>query len=239
MNLLVCALPLLLVRQAHSFNMISIQHEPTVNPTKRVLVPREKIHSYEEAFRIIDDCAASEGASDSVYDAVRFLERNSYCLYRDPQEADALWGRAHGSWKLVLSTGGAKCDSFHPPPSFIPFSFAMISDNNFGNGIGWHEHSIWLSLLHKHHYNARYRRMVVTITDVYIGGRKITESLPRLVRDALNVGKQPEDYDKKPPPTFVIIGASDSALVARGNQSGGLAIWRRLPEDIRRVAYKE
>lgn len=230
MKLLVCALPLFLVERATSFSAI--------NPTHAVGVPGKNIASYEEAFRIIDDCAVSEKASDIVYEAVHFLEKNSYRLYRHQKEADDLWNRAHGSWKLVLSTGGAKCNSFHPPPVFLPFSFAMISDKNFGNGIGLHEDVIWLSLLHKHHYNAKLRRMVVTMGDIYIGGNKVTEILPRCMRDAINVGKQPEDYDEKPPPTFVIIGASDKALVARGNQSGGLAIWRRLPEDIRTVAYK-
>lgn len=115
----------------------------------------------------------------------------------------------------------------------------MISDSHFGNGVGLNEHAIWLSLLHKHHFNARIRRMVVTMADIYVGGNKVTHALPRFIRDAINVGKQPEDYDDKPPPTLVIIGASDKALVARGNQSGGLAIWKRPPEAILTVAYKE
>jgi hypothetical protein len=52
-------------------------------------------------------------------------------------------------------------------------------------------------------------------------------------------GQKKEERQKEDVPTFVIIGASEKALIARGNQSGGLALWTRLPQDIRPVAYKE
>lgn len=89
MKYLIYVLPLLLVGQVNAFNA-SIQHQPTQNPTRSVVGPHKKIISYDEALRIINDCAVYEDASGTVYDAVRFLERNSYRLYRDRQEADAL-----------------------------------------------------------------------------------------------------------------------------------------------------
>jgi hypothetical protein len=176
--------------------------------------------------------------SDDLCDAVHFIEKNAYVIYPDLAHKQALWDKAHGSWKLQLSTGGAKFRSFHQPPAFLPFSFAMIAEKHFGNGIGLNENTIWLSLLHNHYFNAKYRQMVVTVAEVYLGGFKVTRFVPDFIRNAINLGKKPEDFDKRPP-TFVIIGASDKALIARGNQSGGIAIWTRLPQDIRLVAYKE
>jgi len=196
-----------------------------------------KIDGYDEALRIIDDCATKGEPNDDLYNAIRFVEKKAYIIYPDLVHKQELWDKAHGSWKLELSTGGAKVMSFHKPPAFLPFSFAMIDDIHFGNGIGLNEHTIWLSLLHKHYFNMRIRHMVVTIQDVYIGGSRVT--LPEFLRNAMNVGKTPEDFGDQPAPTFVIIGATDKALIARGNQSGGLAIWSRLPNDVRRVAYKD
>jgi hypothetical protein len=40
-----------------------------------------------------------------------------------------------------------------------------------------------------------------------------------------------------PPPTFFFIGCSNHALIAHRNDSGGLAIWRHLPQDIRQIVY--
>jgi len=77
----------------------------------------------------------------------------------------------------------------------------------------------------------------VTLQRVYLFGRPITKFLPEFVRR--NLGKEPDDYEDAAPPTFVLIGCSEKSLIARGNQSGGLAIWTRLPQDIRVVAYKD
>jgi len=115
----------------------------------------------------------------------------------------------------------------------------MIDDEYFGNGVGLDRDTIWISMLHKHHYDPNIRRMVVTLRDIYIRGHKVTRMIPPFLRKKLNVGKNPRDFTDKDPPTFVIVGVTDRALIARGNQSGGLAIWSRMETDIRPVAYKE
>lgn len=198
----------------------------------------KRIHSYDEAFAIIDECAINKSSNEDLFDAVRYVERNAYKLYPDLAAKQALWQRAHGSFELVLSTGSAKSHDFHAPPSFLPFSYAMIDDEYFGNGVGLNKDVIWISMLHRHHFDPQIRRMVVTLRDIYIRGHKVTRRIPSFIRKGLNLGKNPEDFVEKPPPTFVIVGASEKALVARGNQSGGLAIWSRMSDDIRNVAYK-
>ncbi len=217
-----------------------IQNNPkprrTISTTKQHLSPIT-IDSYEKAFRSIDDCAISGEPTVDLYEAAHFIEKNAYKIYPDLQSKLELWSAAHGSWKLQFSTGGAKQFSFHKPPKWLPFSFATIDDNHFGNGIGLNEKTIWLSFLHNQYFHAKQRRMVVTLAGAYVFGKNITTLLPRFIRQHFD--KVPEDYTDKDPPTFVLIGCSEHALIARGNQSGGLAIWTRLPEDIREVAYQE
>ncbi|CAB9529111.1 expressed unknown protein [Seminavis robusta] len=216
-----------------------------VQPTQ----PVTDIDSYETAFSIIDDCTIQEESNENLFRAVKYIEHNSYKFYNHPaSKTQALWNRAHGSWKLILSTGSPTCQSFHPPPAFLPFSYAMIDDEHFGNGVGLNDHTIWLSLLHKHDFNHRIRHMVVQVQHVFLGGRKL--ELPaffskaskllreRRQRQPNETTTQTQKNDNKPPPTFVILGASEHALIARGNQSGGLAIWKRMPHDIRPIAYK-
>ena len=64
----------------------------------------------------------------------------------------------------------------------------------------------------------------------HLGGTKV--SLPDFLRNAMNPS------ENKRPPAFTMIGASDKALIARGG-SGGIAIWSRLPNDIRPAAYSQ
>jgi hypothetical protein len=193
------------------------------------------VTEYEEACRIINECAISGEPNDELFNAVHFMEHNSYKTYSDPQSQQALWDIAQGSWKLQLSTGSSHAFSFHKPPKFLPFSFAVIDKDNFGNGVGRNEQTIWISLLHKHYYNSKQRRLVVMPQDVYLFGNRMTQFLPGFK------GKSPDDYtnEDETPPTFVLIGCTEHALIARGNQSGGMAIWTRLPKDIRPVAYKD
>jgi hypothetical protein len=211
------------------------------------------IEGYEEAFRIVDQCAESGDLSPALNDAVRFLEVNSYRIYpaTNPEHTEQLWQTAQGSWKLVASTGSHKCRQFHPTPWFLPFSFAMIDGTHFGNGIGLDANRIGLAFLHHAHFHAPHRRMTVTHPDLYFRGRRV--EFPDFLRPAVLKVVESEDNNtqeapkakpaptvsSKPVPTFVLVGASEKTLIARGNQSGGLALWVRLPQDMRVIAYQE
>ena len=192
-----------------------------------------RIDGYDEAFQIIDDCAISGQSTDELYDAVRFIDKNSLKIYPDEHHKQMLWDTAHGSWKLQLATGGGKSQTFKAIP--LLFAFAMIDDTNFGNGIGLNPNSIWLSLLGPHTFNTKRRQMIITISDMYIGSKQVTNSIPNFIQDAMGIGKLPQDFQGRPP-AFTYIGASDKALIARGG-TGGIAIWKRLEQDIRPAAY--
>lgn len=193
-----------------------------------------KVDGYDNAFQIIDECAVSGKPSDALFDAVRFIDKNALKIYPDLDERQALWDQAHGSWKLQLATGGGKFKNFKPVPIF---AFAMVDEENFGNGVGINEKIILLSLLGPHDFNTKRRQMIINIDDMFILGSNVSKSLPSFISNGIGMGKRPEDWTNGRPPAFTFIGASDKALIARGG-SGGIAIWTRLSNDIRPAAYK-
>lgn len=207
-------------------------------------VPVPKRHgetTYEDAVQIIDKCVVEEKINEDLYDAVRLIEKRASKFYPDIDDREDLWERAQGCWKLVFSSGSGKNRSFHPPKYLFPFSFAMITGDYFGNGFGLGPDNIWVSVLQKNSFNPKIRQLVVTVLDIYLGGNKATKFIPDVCKEAINLGKSPDDFREagKKPPAFCIVAASEHTLIARGNQSGALAIWKRLPKDIQPVAYKD
>lgn len=223
---------------------------PWVHPQSRVQPqvqpqimdkPTVAVTTFEEAIQIIDECAFQEAPSDQLYQAVRLVEKNANKFYPSKLDKQALWDRAQGNFKLVLSTGNAKTKAFHPPNYIFAFSYAMIRDGYFGNGFGPNEDNVWVSILQKTYVNMKIRQMVVTVKDIYLGGNKATDKIPQFFKKAINLGMTPQHFEEesKRPPAFCILAATEHALVARGNQSGSLAIWKRFPKDIRTSAYKD
>lgn len=214
------------------------------------------IQGYDEALQTINNCAETGQLSPALDEAVRFLEVNSYRIYPkiDPSHVEDLWEKAQGSWELTATTGSYKNRSFHPTPAFLPFSFALIDGSHFGNGIGLDKKRIGLAFLHHAHFHAAHRKMTVTHPDLYLGGHRISfpdflrpmvlrmvesENPNDAVPPAAKSGQKKEEQQHKDVPRFVLIAASEKALIARGNQSGGLALWTRLSQDVRPAAYKE
>lgn len=200
-----------------------------------------KIDGYNEAFDIINECAVSGIPNDdTLYDAVRFIDKNAMKIYPTLEEKKQLWDNAHGSWKLQMATGGGKYTKFKSVPIF---AFAMIDDNNFGNGIGLLNNNgensiILLSLLGPHDFNTKRRQMVIYIDDVFLFGNKVTSNIPSFIGNGMGLGKKTaKEFNNGRPPAFTLIGCSDQALIARGG-SGGIAIWTRMEKDIRPAAYK-
>lgn len=190
-----------------------------------------QVEGYDDAFRIIDECAVEGEPSEELFDAVRVIDKNALKIYPDDTHKQELWDTAHGSWKLQLATGGGQKTTFKSIPIF---AFAMIDDVNFGNGVGFNADTILLSLLGPHIFNTQRRQMTITIDDMFLGSKQVTSFVPAFVKDAMGIEKRPEDFKRAP--AFTFIGASDKALIARGG-TGGIAIWTRLEKDIRPAAY--
>ena len=223
------------VREMTLKTKIDRNNRPAPSTNNRAGLRAVKIDGYDEMFSIIDQCSVRGESYEELYDAVRFIDRNALKIYPDLNHKHELWDDAKGSWKLQLATGGGKFTAFKSVPIF---AFAMIDEENFGNGVGLNNEFIMLSLLGPHVFNASIRQMVINVDELFLFSKNITGSLPSFVSNAIGLRKRPEDWETGRPPAFTLIGASQKSLVARGG-SGGIAIWTRLKEDIRPAAYEK
>jgi len=195
--------------------------------------------TYTKSFQTIDKCAAAGVPSDELYDAVRYIDRNASKLYPDEAAKEEMWKRAYGSWKLQLATGTPAGGGTTPFKAVPIFAYAMIDENNFGNGVGLNQDTIILSLLGPHYFNTKRRVMGIGIEDMFLFSNKVTQFVPTFISDGMGLKKKPSDFSGKKGsrmPAFTIIGSSEKSLIARGG-SGGIAIWTRLDKDIRPAAY--
>ena len=194
---------------------------------------------YTKSFEIIDKCSAAGVPSDDLYDAVRYVDRNASKLYPDESAKEEMWKRAYGSWKLQLATGPPARGGATPFKAVPIFAYAMIDENNFGNGVGLNSDTIILSLLGPHYFNTKRRVMGIGIEDMFLFSNKVTQFVPGFISEGMGLKKKPSDFSGKKGsrmPAFTIIGSSEKSLIARGG-SGGIAIWTRLDKDIRPAAY--
>lgn len=163
---------------------------------------------YTESMEVIDECAKSGQPTDELYESVRYVDKNAFKLYSEPLSKQQLWDRCKGSWKLQLATGPP---SLKQQPTFKPvpiFAYAMIDEYKFGNGIGFNEENIVLSLLGNHYFNEKKRQMGIGIDQIYLFSKEVTGFLPNFVTDSIGLGKKPEDFaGKSKMPAFTMIGA--------------------------------
>ena len=199
----------------------------------------EKDATYTSSFQIIDECAVAGVPSDDLYDAVRYIDRNASKLYPDEAAKEEMWKRGYGSWKLQLATGPPARGGVTPFKTVPIFAYAMIDENNFGNGVGFNQDTIILSLLGPHYFNTKRRVMGIGIEDMFLFSNKVTQFVPEFISKGMGLKKKPADFSGKKGsrmPAFTIIGSSEKSLIARGG-SGGIAIWTRLDKDIKPAAY--
>ncbi len=85
-------------------------------------------------------------------------------------------------------------------------------------------------------YNIKTRQLYMQYEDFYISGAAVPEwDLSFFMR-----GYARNWYDnrrKRPPLAFTLIACSEDALVVRGSKTGGMAIFRKIDEDMREAAY--
>lgn len=215
---------------------LAIKRSPSCLFVATLLLEKD---AYMKSFQTIDKCAAAGVPSDDLYDAVRYIDRNASKLYPDDSAKEEMWKRAYGSWKLQLATGPPSRGGITPFKPVPIFAFAMIDENNFGNGVGLNSGTIILSLLGPHYFNTTRRVMGIGIEDIFLFSNKVTPFVPELISNGIGLTKKPGDFSGKKGsrmPAFTIIGSSEKSLIARGG-SGGIAIWARLEKDIRHAAY--
>lgn len=90
----------------------------------------------------------------------------------------------------------------------VPVSLAMIDEQKFGNGVGFNEDNIILSLLGNHYFNDKKRSMGIGIDDMFLFSSRVTGFLPSFITNGMGLGKKPEEFTGgSKMPAFTMIGA--------------------------------
>lgn len=201
---------------------------------------KEEKYTVDQAIQTIEECAEA-GASpedNELYYAVRFIDRNAHHVYRDMKAKEDLGGLARGSWELRLAYEDPKSRYFFPFPDFRAFAmaFVMVEENYFGKGIAPNPGFCYVAMGGPSAYNAKTRQLYMNYKDFYISGRAVPDwDLSYFMR-----GYARNWYDERrtrPPLAFTLIAASEKVLVVRGSKTGGMAIFRRLQQDMQPAAY--
>lgn len=197
-------------------------------------------YDLEKAITTIEDCAEVGENKEDLYGAVRFIDRNAHKLYSDHQQRKSLWERSLGSWELRLAYDDARNEEFYPYPDFRDFAIAyvMISPDYFGKGIAKGPSFSFVAMGGPSTFSLRKRQVFMDYEDFYISGNIMPDwDLSYFMRGYARNWYNTER--KRPPLAFTMIAASDKILLVRGSKTGGMAIFRRIQEDMEPVSYGE
>lgn len=195
----------------------------------------------EEAINIIEDCSERGKNSDEpteLFYAVKFIDRFANQLYSTHDERQALLDRANGSWELRLAANSDRDEDFFPHPEFRSFAmaFSTITDDYVGKGIATIDKGFCFVALGGPSYRKIDRRQVfMNYEDYYINGRQVPGwDLSYYIRGSRR--DQAGERDK-PKLAFTVICCTDKVMALRGSKTGGLAIFKRVDEDMTRAAF--
>jgi len=228
MKSLFCLLPLALLGQRSSGYVPQAMQEKW----------KKEGRNLEKATKAIEECAEKGDGSEELYSAVRFIDRNAHKLYSDPKEREALWQRTKGCWELRLAYDDARNQEFFPYPDFRDFAMAyiMVEDDYFGKGIAKSPAFSFVAMGGPSHVDVRKRQVFMDYEDFYISGNCVPDwDLSYFMRGYARNWYSKER--KRPPLAFTMICASDNALLVRGSKTGGMAIFRRLQEEMQPASY--
>lgn len=132
----------------------------------------------------------------------------------------------------------SKTQQFIPYPDFRDYAMAFIcvEKDYFGKGIAQSPSFAFVAMGGPCLLKPETRQLLMTYEDFYISGREIPDwDLSYFMRGYAR--NWYERTRKRPPLSFTLIGATDNVLVVRGSKTGGMAIFRRIKEDMAPVAY--
>jgi hypothetical protein len=192
-----------------------------------------------DALKTIDECVEDGYENDDLYGAVKFMDRFANIKhYPDLKSRQELWEKAKGSWELRLALSSDKDMEFYPHPEFRNFAMAFIciDDDYFGKGIAPSTDFCFVSLAGPSEQDVKRRQVFMEYEDYYINGNQVPGwDLSYFMRG--NSRKWVASERKRPALAFTIVAATDTSLVVRGSKTGGIALFRRLPEDMQPAAY--
>ena len=193
-------------------------------------------YTLNQALETIDRATKKGKDIQDLYCAVKFADRFANDLYRDSKEE--LMQKINGTWELRLALNSDRDVNFYPHPEFRAFAmaFSVVSDEYFGKGIAPDSTFCFVALGGPSSRNIQRRQVFMTYEDYYINGREVPGwDLSYYLR---GYAKQWTGGDnKKELLAFTVIACTDYSLVVRGSKTGGIAIFRRRPEDFAPSAF--
>jgi len=194
-------------------------------------------YSMDQAIAKIEERAEAGEPDEELNNAVRYVDRHAHKLYsRD--DKDELWKKAQGSWELRLGAESGQARRFVVYPDFraLAMAYVTVEEDYFGKGIAQNPEFVYVAMGGPSKWNPRTRQFFMNYEDFFLNGRHVPDwDLSYFMR-----GYARNWYSSKrvrPPLAFTIIACNDKVLVVRGSKTGGMAIFRRIPQDMTVPAY--
>lgn len=199
----------------------------------------------ENALETITRCAESGSNTKDpkeLFYAVKYIDRNANELYPiDGPARQELMERANGSWELRLACNDDRDAYFYPHPEFRSFAkaFTTVKPSYFGKGICTLDHGFcFVSLGGPSTRNIQRRQVFMNYEDYYISGQQVPAwDLSYYVRGWRRESEASER--SRPKLAFTVILATEKVMAVRGSKTGGMAIFKKIDEDMSAVAYGE
>mgnify|MGYP005844892511 CR=1 FL=1 len=208
-----------------------------VSPAIKEQWKREN-YNVEKSLTHIEESAEEGQPLEELYGAVRFLDRNAHKFWNTDETKRDMFEKAKGCWELRLAYEDSRTEEFYPYPDFRDFAmaFTMIDDHYFGKGIAQNPSFCFVAMGGPATFSLRKRQLFMDYQDFFISGRQVPDwdlsfFMRGYAREWISTDK------KKPPLAFTIIGVNEKVLVVRGSKTGGMAIFRRIKDDMRQAAY--
>jgi hypothetical protein len=204
---------------------------------------KERGYRYEDAISTIEECAekgANTAENKELFWAIKFIDRFANSdIYDSMEKRKALMDRSNGSWELRLACNSDKDVEFYPHPEFRAFAtaFSTITDEYFGKGISTKDNGFcFVALGGPSDRDIKRRQVFMEYDDYFINGKQVPGwDLSYYIR-----GYQRNWYPaerNRPRLGFTVICTTDKVMVVRGSKTGGIAIFRKIAEDMGPVAF--
>jgi hypothetical protein len=198
---------------------------------------KEPDFTMEKSLDIIDEAVKQGEDIEELFTAVKFIDRFANQLYPTMDKRQELMDKINGSWELRLALNSDRDINFYPHPEFRAFAmaFSAISNEYFGKGIAPDSNFCFVALGGPSTRNIRRRQVFMNYEDYFINGAQVPGwDLSYYLR---GYTKDWKAEDQKQVLAFTVIACTDLALTVRGSKTGGIAIFRRIPDDMAPAAF--
>jgi len=213
-------------------------------------------YTYEKCVKLMEEYAEigqnTNGDDPSeLWWAFKYVDRNANDFYKTVEDRKALMDRCYGSWELRLACNDDRDLEFYPHPEFRSFAtaFTTVAPDYFGKGISSVDRGFcFVALAGPTGRSVKRRQVYMDYEDYYINGQQVPgwdlsyylRGWKRTAQGGQSdsfAGTVSEAEKKRPKLAFTVIFATDKAMAVRGSKTGGVAIFRKIPEDMTEVAY--